>query len=837
MAPWTDIAGWTLLHFVWQGTAIGIVAAAGLRLLRAAAPPVRYALASAAMIAMLIAPVATAVRLSSSAPVVGRSPHVTSVPSPALTLASDPTRREEAATPSVRQTVLRPRVDAALPALVLLWLAGVALLQVRLIGGWWQVRGLHRASFAAAPSPWQKRADQLATRLRVRSFVRVVETCAVDIPSVIGWWRPVILLPIGALAGLTPAQADAILVHELVHIRRHDYLVNGLQHVAETLLFYHPAVWWLSRRMRIEREHCCDAVVVRMCGDPIDYAVALVELEAGRGTRTALAVAATDGSLIQRVRILLAARPTHRRPLADALITGLVVAVLVVVAGGGYRWRVRASVDAAPRVQQTTPGDQAVVVTVNGEAITNGELRRRQAFTSDQSDATVSASLAAAIDERLTVQRGRQLGYGLSDDQFRSVLRNIMAQNGLATDAALQDALAREQLTLPDLRRTLESQAITSRLRFNMADPDWERFLQTLRSGAVLVWQRSDLQRAYEAFRAQNTPQGRADIPQPAPPRQRAPDWQVYSTGRFEIYFRAGWDAGAQRAERVADRAYSRLSSDLRHELSTRPNLVLFATSAERERAAPSGGVPGTQPRILLALDRSDDQLLAEFTHEITHAFEFDILPAGVPSGGPGWIWEGLAEHEGETWAAGDEDLLRGLVRTDRVPALSAFENTTERRLPYAVGHAAFDFITARWGLDGIRQMFFSMRQRQAADRGALYSVAFGISAEAFDQAFEQYLRDRFPSASAAPPWRVAERVTLTVPHSYRENQILFLGDEPVPEAALEERVRQKMETVAKRDVLLRADGALSLNQMTAILEILKAAGVEHVGVDLQVER
>jgi hypothetical protein len=95
------------------------------------------------------------------------------------------------------------------------------------------------------------------------------------------------------------------------------------------------------------------------------------------------------------------------------------------------------------------------------------------------------------------------------------------------------------------------------------------------------------------------------------------------------------------------------------------------------------------------------------------------------------------------------------------VPALSAFQPTSERRLPYAVGHAAFDFINARWGLDGIRSMFFSMRQRQAADRGVLYSAAFGISAEAFDQAFEQYLRDRFPSASGATPLRGAERVAV----------------------------------------------------------------------------
>jgi beta-lactamase regulating signal transducer with metallopeptidase domain/biopolymer transport protein ExbD len=859
MAPWIDIAGWTLLHFVWQGAAIAAVAAFGLRLLRAAAPHVRYALAGVAMATMLLAPVATATRLSSTT-TVADPPRSTSTISLVPVLSPDAAGDRHVAGVTSRIPAKVPRgLKAVLPVIVTLWLTGVALLLLRLLGGWWRVKGLHRASLAGPASAWQTKAEFLAARLGVGRLVRVVEAHVVEIPSLIGWWRPVILLPIGALAGLTTAQADAILVHELAHIRRHDYLVNGLQHVAETLLFYHPAVWWISRRMRIEREHCCDALVVRVCGDPVEYAVALVELEAGRSRRPALGVAATDGSLVQRIRVLLSAQPSHRRPLADALVTAFVVAVLVVVTGGGYRWAVRANVAEAPRMPQASPGAGALLVTVNGEAITDGDLRRRQIFNHAPPDAALPATLAAAIDELLMVQRGRQLGMGLSDEQCESALRVR-----LRTNAWLRDALATQAFTLADIRRNLEAQLMPFYVRFDLtpvpvtdqeaqeyfaahvqafplqtldlARPQieeqlaWDRLLQMLRTEAVLVWQRPDLQRAYEALRAQS-PQGRAEVSQPAPAPQRAPDWQVYATDHFEIFFK-GSTAQAERAEREAEHAYRQLSSDLKHDLSTRPNLVLFATSAERDRGVANGALPGSQSKILLALDRPDDRFRADVAHEVTHEFEFDILPGKVSIGGPGWIWEGLAEHEGEVWAAGDADLLRGLIRMNRVPALSAFESGTERRLPYAVGHAAFDFIATRWGLDGIRSMFFFMRQRQAADRGGLYYAAFGISAEAFDQAFEQYLRDRFPSASGAAPLRPAERVTLTVPLSYRENQIVFLGDKPVRMPELEERLRQRMDAVSRKEVLIRGDGALNLSDLRAIAEVLKAAGVEHVAAE-----
>src|SRR5207244_12070360 len=127
---------------------------------------------------------------------------------------------------------------------------------------------------------------QLAARLRLTAAFLVVETDLVDVPTVLGWLRPVILLPMAALANLTPKQIEAILAHELAHIRRHDYAVNMLQAVAETLLFYHPAVWWISSRVRAEREHCCDELAVSVTGDRLSYASALANLEALRPSST-----------------------------------------------------------------------------------------------------------------------------------------------------------------------------------------------------------------------------------------------------------------------------------------------------------------------------------------------------------------------------------------------------------------------------------------------------------------------------------------------------------------------------------------------------------------------
>jgi uncharacterized protein (TIGR03435 family) len=155
----------------------------------------------------------------------------------------------------------------------------------------------------------------------------------VQVPTVVGWLRPVVLVPVGALGGLPAAHLEALLLHELAHIRRHDYLINILQSVAESLLFYHPAVWWVSGHIRAEREQCCDDVAVSISGDAITYARALAQLESYRPAHLSAAIAANGGSLANRIaRLLGQSRPAVRTGLEPGVIT---VAGLLVVAAYG----------------------------------------------------------------------------------------------------------------------------------------------------------------------------------------------------------------------------------------------------------------------------------------------------------------------------------------------------------------------------------------------------------------------------------------------------------------------------------------------------------------------
>ena len=134
--------------------------------------------------------------------------------------------------------------------------------------------------------------------------LRVLLSALTDGPSVVGWLRPVILFPPAALMNLSPSQLEAVLAHELAHIRRQDYLVNLLQTIAETLFFYQPAIWWVSSRIRHERELCCDDIVVETCGDPVGYARALTQLERSRIISPELGMATTAGPLMHRIRRL-----------------------------------------------------------------------------------------------------------------------------------------------------------------------------------------------------------------------------------------------------------------------------------------------------------------------------------------------------------------------------------------------------------------------------------------------------------------------------------------------------------------------------------------------------
>jgi beta-lactamase regulating signal transducer with metallopeptidase domain len=322
----TNTVGWTLVHFVWQGAGIAALLGAARWSLRKSSAQARYAAAMAAMLLMLASAGATFVYLDS-----GNSPTLAHSPNSGSTVAGP---AGIVAQRAVERSSWRDRMPDYFPVLIYIWIAGVMALSIRSLGGWVVTQQWKRRHVRLAEEFWQESLARLAKRLAVSRKVCLWESAVAHTPAVIGWIRPVVLLPASAISGLAPSQIEALLAHELAHIRRHDYLIHLVQTAIETLLFYHPAVWWVGRQMRTERENCCDDLAVAVCGDALVYARALTELEKIRiATRIGtprLAMAANSGSLLQRVRRLLDPRAPSRSSIHADWVTGVGIALCVV---------------------------------------------------------------------------------------------------------------------------------------------------------------------------------------------------------------------------------------------------------------------------------------------------------------------------------------------------------------------------------------------------------------------------------------------------------------------------------------------------------------------------
>ena len=329
LQPWVERLGWTLVHFLWQGLAIAVLYAAARRgLARASSSSARYVLACGALALMMAAPVMTWELMRPSNASRAADYRIASAPPmPAASgSAGDTTLSTRAALSSLRPTHF-------LPWIVMAWLAGVVVFWARLAGGWVVAARMQRTQVRRAPPEWQAILKTLGAQIGVSRPVRLLVSALVQAPAVIGGLRPVVLVPVGALGGLPAEHVESLLLHELAHIRRHDYLVNVLQSVAEALLFYHPAVWWISGHIRAERELCCDDAVVSVRGDAVTYARALAQLASCRPAHFSAAVAANGGSLAGRIaRLLGKPRPAVRTGPQPGV---LAVAILLVAAAYG----------------------------------------------------------------------------------------------------------------------------------------------------------------------------------------------------------------------------------------------------------------------------------------------------------------------------------------------------------------------------------------------------------------------------------------------------------------------------------------------------------------------
>jgi len=339
--PLAQAIGWTLVHSLWEGALVALVLAAALWAFRSSRA--RYAAACLAMLAMLAGFGFTFTREMPR-----QRGHVAIIANAGI--AWLPAGFE------APKGVVGHRAADSLPWLAPFWMVGVAIFHLRSLASWMSARHLRRTGVCLAPDHWRERLERLGARVRLSRPVTLLESCLAEVPVVIGYLRPAILMPVGLLAGLPAGQVEAILLHELAHIRRYDYLVNLLQSAVEGFLFYHPAVWWISGLIRAERENCCDDLVVATHGDAHEYAAALATLEQNRWSAREAAPAATGGNLMQRIRRLLNRPEAPRRALTPIFSAGILAITAAVVL---MAWPSKAGAKAPAPAAPAGPAAQA----------------------------------------------------------------------------------------------------------------------------------------------------------------------------------------------------------------------------------------------------------------------------------------------------------------------------------------------------------------------------------------------------------------------------------------------------------------------------------------------
>jgi len=333
--------GWVLVHFVWQAAAVAFILAVTLKMLKKHSANLRYLIACLALIFIVVLPVMT-IRM------IGFSPasldYVQSIPiaipqtdtTSQMAIELPLTESPPLPIPPAPRISLKDRfiefVEPALPFIVLGWLFGVFGLSLWHLGGWTQLQRLRRQMVKPVPYTLKAKLQSFADLLGIKKSISLMESALVQVPTVVGHLKPLILLPASALTGLTPQQLQAILAHELAHIKRHDYLFNILQTVVEILGFFHPAVWWISHKIRVERENCSDDLALSLCPDKLSYAHALTTMEEIRSDRLNLAVAASGGSLFERICRLLSKdnkRQSKLTWLPSAVSIALLLAIVI----------------------------------------------------------------------------------------------------------------------------------------------------------------------------------------------------------------------------------------------------------------------------------------------------------------------------------------------------------------------------------------------------------------------------------------------------------------------------------------------------------------------------
>lgn len=300
----TQAFGWTLFHSLWQGFIWVLALSLALRFVSRQKAQLRYVVSLLCLFGLFFSSFATFLY---EYQLVSSNTFSLSLTDEAM-IVVHPISIEEAISPGFMDAMSTSLENwgAYLPYFSMIWVLGVLFFSLKWMGSWMYLKDIRKNS-TEAKYTWQSWVDELAYEMNIRRYVSLRESSQIQSPMVIGHLKPIILLPVGMLTGLSTVQLEAVLAHELAHIRRYDFLVNLLQSVMEILFFYHPAQWWISNQVRDEREHCCDDSAVKVCGNPMAYAKALAALEEMRIQQVQLAPALSGRKphLLNRIKRLL----------------------------------------------------------------------------------------------------------------------------------------------------------------------------------------------------------------------------------------------------------------------------------------------------------------------------------------------------------------------------------------------------------------------------------------------------------------------------------------------------------------------------------------------------
>ncbi len=352
--------GWAVIHFTWQGAIIAGAVAAALAAARDRSAPARYAIACAGLLGCVLAfGITWALLLPRAA---------------ATPLNLDDLEGLVAALPR-EQAALRPADVVAW-----LWLLGVLVCSMRLAVQALAARRLKTRLIEPVEPRWQRVLDDLCDELGLRTSIRLLRSSLAETPMVVGWLAPVVLVPAAAFTSLTPAQLRSLLAHELSHIRRGDHVINAVQAVVETVLFYHPAVWWISRQVRIERENCCDDAAASAAGGGRILAEALARLESIRITPPQTALAANGGPLMNRITRLLALPASSHTSAPRWPGVAALAAAAVLTVGGLAQATAMSGVLTEPPTQREIDAYLETVIVRLQEGIDAGQLSTEDAL-------------------------------------------------------------------------------------------------------------------------------------------------------------------------------------------------------------------------------------------------------------------------------------------------------------------------------------------------------------------------------------------------------------------------------------------------------------------------